>query len=63
MSTSTVLLQDEAGVLKKIKFFIYKNLASIAKERNDIPTAVSAYIEVHVVHAHDDHVYFYKCNI
>uniref|UniRef100_A0A1X7UXN3 Calcineurin-binding protein cabin-1 MEF2-binding domain-containing protein n=1 Tax=Amphimedon queenslandica TaxID=400682 RepID=A0A1X7UXN3_AMPQE len=42
---SPVIENDEAGVLQKIKFFILKNLASIAKERDDMPTAVSAYLE------------------
>ena len=40
--------QDDGVIntLHRVKFLILKNLASIAKEKDELPTAVSAYIEV-----------------
>ena len=34
------------NTLYRVKFLILKNLASIAKERDDVPLAISAYLEV-----------------
>ncbi len=39
MNTSTIL---------KLKYLIYKNLATIAKETGDLSAAVDAYIQVHI---------------
>ena len=40
--------QDDGGMntLQRVKFLILKNLASIAKEKDEMSTAIAAYIEV-----------------
>ena len=38
----------QASTITRLKYLIYKNLASIAKERGDYSAAVDAYIEVYV---------------
>ena len=34
------------NTLQRVKFLILKNLASIAKEKDEMSTAIAAYIEV-----------------
>ncbi len=35
-----------ANTLYRVKFLILKNIASIAKDKDEVPRAISAYLEV-----------------
>jgi hypothetical protein len=48
LQSEIIMNNDSTGssTLMKVKFLILKNLATIAKEKNDLSTAVATYIEV-----------------
>ena len=41
-----------SSTILRLKFLIYKNIASIAREQGDLSAAADAYIEVSMRHTH-----------